>query len=365
MLNPIGRPPGAALTGLALRGYALRGRLMATGGTPTMAGRVDIVMPAHDVAAFIDEAIRSVLAQDRWRLRLYVLDDASIDDTAARVRRWARRDPRVTLVHVEHHDVNATRNEGTALGDGEYLTFLDADDVLRPGALRDLVASLESTGSDFAVGSYDRLVGGRRVAPAPWIDTAHAVARPATALADFPDIMVNAVQWTKLYRRSFWNAAGLRFPLGGHFQDQLVSARAYARATSFDVLARRTVDWRIRDDGSSMTQQGARAAAVRDRFASAIGALDVLEREAGAGVSDRRAAQFLSNDAVIAASELRRMDEAAFAALRTGLSALVERAGAQVLGEVPQRTRALFDLVLADDQAEAIAWLDQREAADA
>ncbi len=321
------------------------------------AGWVDIVMPVHDVERLVDASIRSVLSQDHWRLRLIVLDDASGDGTAQRVARWAARDSRVHLARVGHRDPNATRNAGVALAEGEYLTFLDGDDLMRPGALRDLVGSLEASGADFAVASYDRLERGKRTPPAFWIDEAHALDRPATSLDRFPAILVNAVQWTKLYRRSFWDAARLSFPEGGHFQDQLVSARAYARAASFDVLARKTIDWRIRDDGSSMTQQGVRAGQVRDRFATALGALAVLADESTDAVRRARIAQFLSNDAAIAAAELPGMGDEAFAALRDGLAGLAALADEAIWAEVPAESKVLYEFVLRGDRSRALEYL--------
>ncbi|WP_169053770.1 glycosyltransferase family 2 protein [Agromyces sp. H66] len=316
-------------------------------------------MPVRDVERYVDTSIRSVLAQGHWRVRLIVLDDASRDATVARVSRWARRDSRVKLLRVDFSDPNASRNFGIQHATGEYLTFLDGDDVLLAGAYRDLVGSLERSGSDFAVGCYDRFTGRRRTPAAFWIDEAHATDRLGVSLEAYPSILVNAVQWTKLYRTEFWKRAELRFPEGGHFQDQLVSARAYARARAFDVLARKTVSWRIRDDGSSMTQQGVRPHQVRDRFATALGALDVLEVEAGEGVRRARLAQYLSNDAAIATSELPGMSEEAFAALRDGLAVLAPDVDDPVWQDVPAESKVLYELVLRGDRARARAYIER------
>ncbi|WP_168209085.1 glycosyltransferase family 2 protein [Agromyces intestinalis] len=320
-------------------------------------GWVSVVMPVHDVERYVDAAIRSVLAQGRWRVEIVVVDDASTDGTTERVRRWVARDSRVRLVEASFGDVNASRNLGIAEARGEYLAFLDGDDLMLAGALRDLVGALEASGSDFAVGGYDRLLGGRRTPPAFWISEAHGQDRRATSAAEFPQIMVNAVQWTKVYRRSFWDAAGLAFPEGGHFQDQLVSASAYARAERIDVLARPVVSWRIRSDGSSMTQQSVRPAQVHDRFATAVGALEVLEHESTTAVHLARLGQFLGYDAAVAAAELPRMGDEAYAALRSGLTALAPDADDPVWHVVPAEYKVLFEFVLRDDRARALEYI--------
>jgi len=345
------------------RGSALhaRGRAAAhaVSDADRVSGWVDLVVPVHDVGRLIDATLRSVLSQDHWQVRLLVVDDASTDDTAARVVKWAARDSRVQLERVAFHDVNATRNHALELTRADYVGFLDGDDLLRPGALRDLVASLEESGSDFAVGGYDRLQGRRRTPPAFWIDEAHESPRRAVSAEQFPLIMVNAVQWTKLYRREFWTRADLRFPEGGHFQDQIVSARAYARARAIDVLTRKIVDWRVRSDGSSMTQQGIRPGQVRDRFATALAALQVLAAESTEAVRRARIAQFLANDAAVATAELPNMDDEAFATLRSGLADLAALADDEIWREVPAESKVLYEFVLRGDRARARDYVDR------
>lgn len=339
----------------------VRGRHRARRDGPAGPGWVSLVMPAHNVERYVGGAVRSALSQDHWRVEVIVVDDRSSDRTAQIVERIARRDPRVRLVRAHFGDPNRSRNLGVRSARGEYLGFLDGDDILRPGALRDLVRSLESSGSDFAVGSYDRLVGRRREAPAFWISEAHREDRSGVRVEEFPDIMVNAVQWTKVYRRGFWDRARLAFPeQGGHFQDQIVSAEAYASANRFDVLRREVVSWRVRSDGSSMTQQTVRPRQVADRFATAVDSLAILHRRS-AEVARRRLVQYLSNDAAVASADLPRMAPDAWDALRNGLRSLAppfsERA---VWDDVPAEFKVFYRFVLSGDLARAQEYIDRR-----
>ncbi|GAA1943450.1 glycosyltransferase family 2 protein [Agromyces allii] len=318
------------------------------------------MIPTKNVERYIDACLASVLGQSYWRVEVIVVDDASTDRTRSKLARWVSKDSRVQVFDVDVSDPNAARNFGIERARGEYVTFLDGDDVLLAGAYRDLIASLRATGSDFVVGSYDRLVGGRRTPAAFWIDEAHRVDRPGTTVQAFPDIMVNAVQWTKLYVRRFWDEAGLRFPEGGHFQDQIVSASAYSRASRFDVASRRIVAWRIRLEGTSMTQQTVSPRQVSDRFGSAAAALAIVRAEAGADVAEERLIQFLSNDVAIAAAQLPGMGDEACRALRAGLLALappIERRA--VWDRVPAESKVLYALLIAGDEARARAYVEQ------
>lgn len=323
-------------------------------------GWVSLVMPAHNVEGYVASAVRSALSQDFWRVEVIVVDDSSTDGTARIVAELAARDPRLRLVRSDFGDPNRSRNMGIRLAQGEYLGFLDGDDILRPGALRDLVGSLEGSGSDFAVGSYDRLVGRRREPPAFWITEAHRQDRRGVDAESAPDVMVNAVQWTKLYRRNFWDRSGLAFPEhGGHFQDQLVSAAAYASAQHFDVVRREVVSWRVRSDGSSMTQQTVRPRQVADRFSTASASLMVLRRRSPE-LARRRLIQYLSNDAAIASAELPRMRDDAWRALQEGLRSIAPPLNDRnVWDDVPAEFKVLYSFVLAGDRSRAQEYIDR------
>lgn len=139
--------------------------------------RINIVIPAYNAAAWIADAICSVLAQSHADWRLVVVDDGSTDATGGIVASFAN--PRITLVRQPNGGVSAARNRGIeeicgqALftlekGGGESgVLFLDADDQLAPDALSRLAAALESSSAAVAaVGGYTFAHTGRTRHPA-------------------------------------------------------------------------------------------------------------------------------------------------------------------------------------------------------
>jgi len=96
---------------------------------------VSLVMPAYNCAAYVEEAIDSVLAQTYKDLEIIVVNDAATDSTADILRRYEQQG----LIRVVTHSVNqglaAARNSGIRAARGRYVTFLDSDDVWRPEKL--------------------------------------------------------------------------------------------------------------------------------------------------------------------------------------------------------------------------------------
>jgi glycosyltransferase involved in cell wall biosynthesis len=96
---------------------------------------VSVIIPTHDRAAVVTRAIDSALAQEGAELEVIVVDDASTDDTAEVIAARYGADARVVYISQERTGVAGARNAGLTRARGEFVAFLDSDDVWRPGKL--------------------------------------------------------------------------------------------------------------------------------------------------------------------------------------------------------------------------------------
>lgn len=257
---------------------------------------VTVIVPAFDVDEYAQHALDSLRAQTLTAWRAVLVDDASRDATGRIFAEAAATDGRFTIVtHDRRRGLGAARNSGLDIVDTPFLAFLDADDTMRPGALQRLVGVLQSSGSDFVAGAYVRLRAGAdgTYTPGdvqPWVAAATDPERRGTTIDEHPEATSNIVAWSKLSRTSFWARAGLRFPEGRLYEDQLVAQQMYARARAFDVVPDVVVDWRVRADGSSITQREAALPVLHDCLRAMRDGLDVLEQggHSGAALARRR-----------------------------------------------------------------------------
>lgn len=209
-----------------------------------VSGLVSVVIPAYNVGRHIAEAIDSVLAQDYPEVELIVVDDGSTDDTAAVV---SSRYPQLTLIRKPNGGAATARNAGIRAARGEFVAFLDADDVWLAGKLRAQVDHLRAHPD----------VGMCCTGFAQWVSDASGVfPDPASVISDQAGIAPDAIDrdqsgwvyhklllrnfvWTTtvMMRRALIDKVGLydeSFRLG---QDYEYFLRA-ARATEIHRLAR-------------------------------------------------------------------------------------------------------------------------------
>lgn len=253
---------------------------------------VSVIVPAYGVEAYLGACLDSVLAQRGVRLEVVVVDDGSPDRSGEIAEEYAARDDRVRVVHIENRGLGAARNEGLRHVTGDYVAYADSDDVVPPGAYRALVGSLEATGSDFATGSIVRWEGGELTEP-PWMKRLHDPARTGLRVIDHAEILGDVFAWNKLFRADF--AQRIRWPSGTRYEDQPATTTAFCTGR-FDVLPAVVYHWRIREDGTSITQQRASVADLRDRLATKRMALATVTATGDPGVLETFRNRVLAGD---------------------------------------------------------------------
>lgn len=108
-----------------------------------MIGRVSVIMPVFNSAAFLPETIQNIAAQTHPSIELIAVNDGSSDDTAAVLDDAARRHAFVRPVHCEiNGGAYKARNIGLSHATGEFVAFIDADDHLDPQRFETLIAHL-------------------------------------------------------------------------------------------------------------------------------------------------------------------------------------------------------------------------------
>ncbi len=104
--------------------------------------KISVVIPTYNRAKVVGEAIESVLAQTYKDFELVVLDDGSTDETRNRVQPYLV-DSRVRYFYQENAGVSAARNAGVKIASGEFVSFLDSDDLWKPNMLESVVMFIE------------------------------------------------------------------------------------------------------------------------------------------------------------------------------------------------------------------------------
>lgn len=111
---------------------------------------ISVIMPAYNAAAYISQAIASVLNQTYQELELLIIDDGSRDETERIIQQFSQQDSRIRAIkNAENLGVAKTRNRGISLAKGEWIAFLDSDDIWRADKLEKQLEAAEQLHAAF------------------------------------------------------------------------------------------------------------------------------------------------------------------------------------------------------------------------
>lgn len=109
-----------------------------------MGATFSIIVPCYNLSQWIRDCLDSVLRQNYPAWECLVVNDASSDDSAEIVAEYARKDSRIKLITKPNGGEGSARNAGLAVATGEWVFFLDGDDVMAPGALNALAKMVQT-----------------------------------------------------------------------------------------------------------------------------------------------------------------------------------------------------------------------------
>ena len=115
---------------------------------------ISVIIPCYNAARFLSDTIQSVLEQSFSDYEIILIDDGSTDNTQEVIRSFGTR---VRAEFGPNRGVSAARNRGTELAQGEFIQYLDADDLLTLDALGRRLSALRQTGADVAYSDWQKL----------------------------------------------------------------------------------------------------------------------------------------------------------------------------------------------------------------
>ncbi len=104
--------------------------------------KFSVIIPIYNVEKYIDDCVLSVLNQTFVDFELILVNDGSTDNSYEKCLKWNDKDKRVTIVNQKNKWLSGARNAGLDIAKGEYIIFLDGDDMLNNSALSILYQNL-------------------------------------------------------------------------------------------------------------------------------------------------------------------------------------------------------------------------------
>ena len=119
--------------------------------------KVSIIVPVYNLADYIENTVASLLVQSYQNIEIILVDDGSKDASLSIIEQLAASDSRIVYTSQPNGGAAKARNTGLALATGDFITFVDGDDMLSPNAIRDNIGYFDDEKNDWVAFSIRRV----------------------------------------------------------------------------------------------------------------------------------------------------------------------------------------------------------------
>jgi len=217
--------------------------------------KITAIVAAYNVEYYIEETLESLLNQTYTNIDILVYDDGSTDDTQNLLKKYESDYTNVTVIFQENRGIARTRNRGICEAEGDYITFVDGDDVLPLNAYEKMVTSLVSSNSDMVSGFVQHINSTKKY-PSGLFKVAIRDTVKNTNIRQHPELVYETTVWNKMYRRKFLLDENILFPVDKAFAEDIpFTMSVHLQAKSVDIITDTVYLWRIRDRGDVSATQ--------------------------------------------------------------------------------------------------------------
>ena len=147
--------------------------------------KISVIVPVYKVEPYLHKCVDSIINQDYENLEIILVDDGSPDNCPAICDEYARMDKRVKVVHKVNGGLSDARNAGLDAASGDYVFFVDSDDWIEKGTIKECTQLLNNGQTDIVITMLYNIISGTDINVSQnGARTADMVMKPEEALVE-------------------------------------------------------------------------------------------------------------------------------------------------------------------------------------
>lgn len=113
--------------------------------------KISIIVPVYNAERYLSNTISNILCQEFTDFELLLIDDGSTDSSGQLCDEWSLKDSRIKVLHQKNMGVSEARNSGLKIAQGDYIAFVDNDDLIHPQMYEILIGIAEKESADIVM----------------------------------------------------------------------------------------------------------------------------------------------------------------------------------------------------------------------
>ena len=214
-------------------------------GAPT----VSIIVPIYNVEKYILNCLQSIAGQSFGDYEVILVNDGSQDGSVSICQAFIKKDDRFRLVNKDNGGLSSGRNYGMNQAKGDWLLFVDSDDMIVENLLTHCIEKVTETNSDLVVFRFAAMDESGNITDLK--STGHSNYRQMTGKKAVAELCLGLIEdyaWSFMARRSLYESNSIRFPQGRRMEDSATTYRIFSAADRVVLMDEKLYLYRSRPD---------------------------------------------------------------------------------------------------------------------
>lgn len=194
---------------------------------------ISIIVPVYNVEKYLENCIDSILKQTYTNFEVILIDDGSTDTSGEICDKYVEKDKRIQVIHSKNGGISKVRNKGIELAKGDYISFIDSDDIVSPKFLEILFTTINESQADISICGFESFYYNEpNLMQEQNIEKSYTYTKNTAMKALLEDEIITNHLWNKLYKRELWT--GITFPDGKKFEDVSVMYKIFEKCQKIE-----------------------------------------------------------------------------------------------------------------------------------
>lgn len=212
--------------------------------------KISIIMPIYNLEKYLSKSLDCVLSQTFKDFEVILVNDGSKDDSAKICDEYSEKDNRIKVIHKENEGSGPTRNRGIEVAIGEFMMFLDGDDLIEDNMLEKMYSTITENDLDLVICNHSTFNKDINDKVTKKSCGNYIVRGKNECRKTYVDLLKNELvqpPWNKIYRSAIIKNNNIRFPDLRRSQDAVFNCNYFEYVNSYEVIEDSLYNYREND----------------------------------------------------------------------------------------------------------------------
>ena len=220
---------------------------------------ISIIGPVYNVEHYLNECVVSIVKQTYENLEIILVDDGSTDESGKICDTWGEKDTRIQVIHKNNGGLSEARNTGLKVANGEYIAFIDSDDLIEESFIEKLYSLIENNDAQVSCCAYQTFQDGMgHTLEGKQRDDIRILQGSALVEAIYSGKYseIAFVAWNKLYSVELFRKNNIAYPEGRVHEDTFTTYRLLYYSQTVAICDEKLYWYRVRPGSITNTKIG-------------------------------------------------------------------------------------------------------------